>query len=127
LTVLAGYLAAARRDAMALAHMFDETAFSLEIFGFHVQQAAEKSLKAWLCLRDIDPPRSHNLRHLLVLLEESGVPIEHLWEMVFLTTFAVQFRYEAFDTLDEPFDRPYWFGKIEVLLSVVEGQFQVFQ
>jgi HEPN domain-containing protein len=119
------FLAAARRDAMALAHMFDPEAFSLEIFGFHAQQAAEKSLKAWLSLRDIEPPRSHNLRHLLVLLESSGVSIESLWEMVFLTTFAVQFRYEAFDALDEPFDRPYWMGKIEGLLSTVEQQFKV--
>ncbi|HKK01640.1 MAG TPA: hypothetical protein VJ955_05690 [Desulfuromonadales bacterium] len=36
------YLAAARRDAQALAHMFDEQAFPLEIFGFHAQQAIEK-------------------------------------------------------------------------------------
>jgi HEPN domain-containing protein len=64
-----GYLAAARRDARALAHMFDEESFPLEIFGFHAQQATEKSLKGWLCLRDVEPPRSHNLRHLLVLLE----------------------------------------------------------
>lgn len=48
-----GYLAAARRDAQALAHMFDEHAFPLEIFGFHVQQAIEKGLKSWLCLRDV--------------------------------------------------------------------------
>ena len=37
-----GYLAAAGRDAQALAHMHDENAFSLEIFGFHAQQAIEK-------------------------------------------------------------------------------------
>jgi len=37
-----GYLSAANRDAQALAHMFDEKAFSLEIFGFHAKQAIEK-------------------------------------------------------------------------------------
>jgi HEPN domain-containing protein len=115
-----GYLAAARRDARALAHMFDEKAFSLEIFGFHTQQAIEKGLKGWLCLRDVGPPQSHNLRHLLVLLESSGIPIDDLWEMVVLTAFAVQFRYESFDIFDEPFDRAYWLRKVEALLAEVE-------
>ena len=116
------FLAAAHRDAQALAHMLDEQAFSLEIFGFHAQQAIEKGLKGWLCLRDIEPPQSHNLRHLLVLLESSGVSIDHLWEMVTLTAFAVQFRYEAFDSLDEPFDRVYWSNKVATLLESVERQ-----
>lgn len=117
-----GYLAAARRDSIALAHMFDEHAFPLEIFGFHAQQAIEKGLKSWLCLRDVQPPQSHNLRHLLVLLESCGVPIDDLWEMVALTAFAVQFRYEAFDLMDESLDRSYWASKVESLLSDVEQQ-----
>ena len=120
------YLAAANRDAQALAHMFDEKAFSLEIFGFHAQQAIEKGLKGWLCLRDVEPPQSHNLRHLLVLLESSGIPIDDLWEMVALTAFAVQFRYEAFDPFDEPFDRAYWLRKVEALLVDVERQTEGF-
>lgn len=117
-----GYLAAARRDAMALANMFDDHAFPLEIFGFHVQQAIEKGLKSWLCLCDVQPPQSHNLRHLLVLLESCGVPIDNLWEMVALSAFAVQFRYEAFDFMDDPLDRRYWSSKVEILLADVEQQ-----
>jgi len=117
-----GYLAAARRDAQALAHMFEEHAFPLEIFGFHVQQAIEKGLKSWLCLHDVQPPQSHNLRHLLVMLESCGTPIDDLWEMVALTAFAVQFRYEAFDFMDEPLDRAYWSKKVEALLADVERQ-----
>jgi len=35
--------------------MFEEHAFPLEIFGFHVQQAIEKGLKSWLCLHDVQP------------------------------------------------------------------------
>jgi len=73
------YMAAARRDAQALANMLDESLFPLEIFGFHAQQTIEKCLKAWLCLCDIDPPQSHNLRHLLVLLESSGIQIDDWW------------------------------------------------
>jgi HEPN domain-containing protein len=121
-----GYLSAARRDAQALAHMLDENAFSLEIFGFHAQQAIEKGLKGLLCLRNVEPPFSHNLRHLLVLLESSGMPIDDLWDMVTLTAFAVQFRYEAFDLFDEPFDRPHWVRRVEVLLADLELQIKSF-
>ena len=114
------YLAAARRDAKALAHMLDEDAFPLEIFGFHAQQAIEKGLKGFMCLRDVAPPFSHNLRHLLVLLESSGMPVDDLWDMLGLTAFAVQFRYEAFDVFEEPFDRSYWLNRVEVLLVDLE-------
>ncbi|WP_295441237.1 HEPN domain-containing protein [uncultured Thiodictyon sp.] len=41
----------ARANLKALRHMGDEDCFDDNIYGFHAQQAAEKSLKAWLaCL-----------------------------------------------------------------------------
>ena len=42
---------AAERDISALHGMGDSAIFADEIFGFHVQQAAEKLLKAWLASR----------------------------------------------------------------------------
>ncbi|MDE0239275.1 MAG: hypothetical protein OXQ84_03605 [bacterium] len=39
---------AAQKDISALRGMGDATVFADEFFGFHVQQAAEKLLKAWL-------------------------------------------------------------------------------
>ena len=41
---------AAERDLSALRGMGDAGVFADEIFGFHVQQAVEKSFKAWLAL-----------------------------------------------------------------------------
>ena len=41
---------AARRDFSALSGMDDTEVFADEIFGFHVQQAAEKLCKAWLAM-----------------------------------------------------------------------------
>jgi HEPN domain-containing protein len=38
----------ARKDYSALANMLDTESFSDEVFGFHAQQAIEKSLKAWI-------------------------------------------------------------------------------
>ena len=48
-------LAAVERDIEILQLMHDSTGGSDEIFGFHAQQAAEKSLKAWVRLM-IDRP-----------------------------------------------------------------------
>ena len=62
--------------------------------GFHLQQAAEKSLKAWLVLKGIDYPRTHDLNPLLGLLEDQGESVEIFWSLLELNPFAVQFRYE---------------------------------
>jgi HEPN domain-containing protein len=43
-------LQAAHRDLKALGGMFDVEIFADEIFGFHIQQATEKLLKAWLTI-----------------------------------------------------------------------------
>ena len=43
-------LEAAEKDVSALRGMGDDSVFADEIFGFHVQQAAEKLLKAWIAV-----------------------------------------------------------------------------
>ncbi|MHC4508135.1 MAG: HEPN domain-containing protein [Planctomycetota bacterium] len=62
--------------------------------GFHLQQAVEKSLKAWLALKGIDYPRTHDLNPLLGLLEDRDENVERFWTLLELNPFAVQFRYE---------------------------------
>ena len=61
---------------------------------FHAQQCAEKYLKARLSEADIDFPKTHVLATLLdmvLVVEPLSEPLrEHL---IFLTTFAVTFRY----------------------------------
>ena len=66
----------------------------LDAAGFHLQQAAEKALKARLALRRIDHPRTHDLNPLLGLLEDQGEDVEPFWSLLELNPFAVQFRYE---------------------------------
>jgi hypothetical protein len=63
-------LTIASRDYRALCGMKDSDVFSPEIFGFHVQQAVEKALKACLCILGVPFPRTHDLDELGVLLEE---------------------------------------------------------
>ena len=87
-------LALAEKDyqaALILAHADDP---QTDAAGFHLQQAVEKSLKAWLALKGIDYPRTHDLNPLLGLLEDQDESIEPFWTLLELNPFAVQFRYE---------------------------------
>jgi len=105
----------------ALGAMLDPDSFAEEIFGFHAQQAAEKSVKAWLSLLGRSYPRTHDLGALLELL---AVPRERVpgeaWELVELTDFAVQLRYESFEYDDEPLDRASVVRNVAALLEHVE-------
>ncbi len=93
------------KDLKALKGMEDKEIFDDEIFGFHVQQATEKALKAWLASLGVEYPKTHDLSLLLRLLEEQGIDVEKFWELVDYNIFAVQFRYEAFDLSTESIDR----------------------
>lgn len=114
-------LGMARKDLRALGAMLDPDSFAEEIFGFHAQQAAEKSIKAWLSLLGRSYPRTHDLGALLELLggPRERVPSE-AWELVELTDFAVQLRYESFEYDDEPLDRAAVVRQVAALLAHVE-------
>ena len=87
-------VALAERDyqaALTLAHAEDP---QQDAAGFHLQQSVEKSLKAWLALKGIDYPRTHDLSLLLGLLEDQSQDVGAFWPLLELNPFAVQFRYE---------------------------------
>ncbi len=65
-------LSMAEKDLGALRGMVDSAVFADEVFGFHAQQAVEKSIKAWLSLLGVDFPKIHDLERLLAILEEHG-------------------------------------------------------
>ncbi|NOU00357.1 MAG: HEPN domain-containing protein [Gallionella sp.] len=111
----------AHKDFNALTGMLDKALFADEIFGFHVQQAVEKALKAWLCAYDVIYPPTHDLARLLTLLEKAGADIEEFWPLVQFTIFAVQARYEeGLTELDEPIDRAAEIQNVSDLLTRVE-------
>ncbi len=98
-------LSMAERDLRALKGMDDAAVFDDEIFGFHVQQAIEKSLKAWIIAIGVESPFIHNLARLLAILEENGCDVESFWDLVEYTAYAVTFRYDAAEMTDDPLDR----------------------
>jgi len=86
------------QDIDALEIMMDSSRAAERVVGFHAQQAAEKAFKAWLALLDVSYPMTHNLSALFALLEDRvGSDAEPFRDLVTLTPFAVQFRYEVFD------------------------------
>jgi HEPN domain-containing protein len=115
------FLAVASRDYRALRGMKDPEVFSPEIFGFHVQQAVEKALKAWLCILGVPFPRTHDLDELGTLLEEASQNIpEFLQTLLEFTDFAVAFRYDAFPDLEGGIDRGDCIHQVGHLLQHVQ-------
>ncbi|NJN24389.1 MAG: HEPN domain-containing protein [Acaryochloridaceae cyanobacterium RL_2_7] len=112
-------LQAASRDLRALEGMGDPSMFADEIFGFHVQQAAEKGLKAWIALQGEGYPFTHDLNMLLRLLENMGCPVEPFWALSEYTVFAVQLRYAAFLGADERIDRSAAIAQAKALYTTV--------
>lgn len=113
-------LTMARKDFDALRGMIDNPLFADEIFGFHAQQAIEKSLKAWLLLLSIDYPLTHDLSRLLALIEEAGQDVVRYWPLVEFNVFAVQARYETGLLASEiPLDRPQVIAEIDPLLAML--------
>jgi hypothetical protein len=110
----------AEKDYRALRGMKDPEVFSDEIFGFHVQQAVEKALKAWLCCVGSPFPRTHDLDELGALLEQAGQRIPgFLPDLLQFTDFGVAFRYEAFPDLEGNIDRQDTIERVGGLLGHV--------
>ncbi len=110
---------AAERDVAALRGMGDAAVFADEFFGFHVQQAAEKLLKAWLALLGETYPLSHDLAALLDMLAARGVDIARFDGLVDYTRFAVRLRYAGADPGAGTLDRGAALGRVDVLLEAV--------
>lgn len=110
-------LRAAERDLLALRSM--SAAAPEEAFGFHVQQAAEKALKAWLALLGEAYPLTHNLTTLLTLLSALGAATTRYESLADYTPYAVEFRYTGVDPDAEAIDRSGAAALVQELVSDV--------
>jgi HEPN domain-containing protein len=114
-----GFLRIARRDLSTAMAMADPTVFAEDVWGFYLQQATEKALKAWLLvLSPEQPPLSHNLRLLFQMLRDQEAAIDRYIGLSRFTLFAVLRR---FDEELEPvnLDRPLWNHLCAELLDYV--------
>jgi HEPN domain-containing protein len=77
----------------------DASGIFYEDWCFDAQQAAEKSIKAILVLRNIQVPKTHDLMNLLTLVQRSGLETpETILEADELTQYAVETRYPSLDS-----------------------------
>ena len=115
-------LDAAKRDVDALHVMYRSGEVSDEVFGFHVQQAAEKLLKAWIALLGEMYPLTHNIKDLLNLLAGQGAAVEPFASMADYTPYAVEFRYAGVGPDAQPIDREGALALVEALLELVRRE-----
>lgn len=116
----------AHRDLTALHGMLNAAVFADEIFGFHVQQAVEKSLKAWMCAIGLTYPFTHQINRLLVLLRNAGADVESFWWTDEFTIYAHQARYEeGHQDADAPLEREDILRDLDKLLKQVEKSITV--
>ena len=113
---------AATRDIEALRVMRRSDGFPDEIYGFHVQQAAEKLLKAWIALPGASYPLTHSIETLLELLADRGVDTAPFLELNAYTPYAVEFRYAGVGPDAKPIDRAGALEMVEALLEQVGEQ-----
>ena len=113
-------LEAADRDIETLKLLFADS--PEESFGFHLQQASEKALKAWLALVGRRYPRTHDLEELLDLLGSSGEATGFFRVLAVLTPYAVEFRYEGVGSDHEPIPRDQALVRVEALVQRVRDR-----
>ena len=111
----------AEKDLRALKGMGDVTVFADEVFGFHAQQAIEKSLKAWLAFLHLEYPLTHNLSALLVLLQQHGCDVVAFQDLDFYGPFAVEFRYGDTGVPLPVLDRPTACSQVQGLFDYVKA------
>lgn len=95
----------ATEDAVALREFAANTEIADTVLGFHAQQAIEKWLKAVLARNAVGFEYTHDLRHLVALIEDARIDFPFdTPTVVRLTEYAVPLRYD--ELLDAvPLDR----------------------
>ena len=112
----------ASQDELVLEKLLADSAVDDDTLGFHAQQAAEKLLKALLCARGVDYPRTQSLGVLVELLGTAGETLPRVvGDLNRLTPFGTTFRYdEGFSGAS--FDRTEWLTTIRALREFVESR-----
>ena len=111
----------ADKDIKAVKAMIaDKNSFDDEVFGFHSQQAVEKTLKSLLNYYKITFKKTHDLNFLFNQLKEVN---EFLYEKHInldeLNDFAVEYRYDILEE-NEELDRKAIYKKVENFYNEVK-------
>ena len=120
-----GLLRIAAADLESAIASSNPAVFREGAWGFWLQQAVEKALKAWLlCLDEEGPPLTHDLRRLLQLVAAHDATARSWQDLGVLTVYAVQFRYDA-DPTPVGLDRAAFNQRVKQLVNHVEQVLQL--
>ncbi len=111
----------AEEDMTKLYAREDPAIFIDRMFGSVVQQVAEKTLKAWICLSGQTYPFTHDLAALLKMLASQGEDVEPFRGLVEYTEYAGAFRYQPDDPHVAPLDRESGIALAGALLEKVQS------
>lgn len=81
------------KSDLAIAKTARQEEILLEELCFHAQQACEKSIKAVLISKGIEPPKTHHIGALLEVVSLSEKVPQKILESSKLSDYAVSFRY----------------------------------
>jgi HEPN domain-containing protein len=111
----------ARRDEAAMHALLGAPRVAVAVAFFHAQQAAEKALKAVMCLQALEYRRTHDLEALAGQLSDAGYPPSvGEAELSLLTPYAVEYRYD--DEAPELLQPAQALAIVAVLLSWADAQ-----
>ena len=110
----------AERDLSALQGMVNDTKlFDDSVFGFHAQQAVEKSLKSLLNVHDVFFKKTHDLSELFAQIKENEITFpDKFVSLVDLTDYAVEYRYDLIFE-EEPLNRKRYLEVIKELYEYI--------
>jgi HEPN domain-containing protein len=93
--IVAEWIQIAYDDYDSALHLFEtKHPKPLEIICYHCQQSIEKSLKAFLCAKQIEIPKTHNTGILCKLCAESDIRFENFQETCYeMVVYATNTRY----------------------------------
>ncbi len=107
----------AQRDLKAARGMLDEEAFDEASWGYQIQQATEKALKAWISCLGQDYPRTHDLLLLCRLISDLGGEPSPFQQLVNFSPFGTRLRYDEEEPLG--LERALWNQRCADLLAHV--------
>jgi HEPN domain-containing protein len=107
----------AQRDLKAARGMLDEEAFAEATWGYQIQQATEKALKAWISCLGQHYPRTHDLLLLCGLIGDLGGDPSPFQQLVNFSPFGSRLRYDEEEPLG--LDRALWNQRCADLLAHV--------
>lgn len=107
----------AQRDLKAARGMLDEEAFDEASWGYQIQQATEKALKAWISCLGQDYPRTHDLLLLCGLISDLGGDPSPFQQLMNFSPFGTRLRYDEAEPLG--LERALWNQRCADLLAHV--------